>query len=125
MASTFNGRKIYLAMGAADVEYELPEWRLCESPVNCIIHVPTWSIFQIERDRDQRNGRAVTPGAFFARIVHLCDPEYRPSDEELEFLGRAAVVVYLQAVGIWTPDMADGADRPERKLINSRHPKPN
>jgi len=119
------GRKIYLDPKADGIEYEPSEWRLCEAPAHCVTHLPTWTIFQIRLNEEARAKGKATLDDFFAVVVHVCRGQYRPTDDVLEFLGRGAIAVYLQAIGAWKPEVTRTPDTARHKTIKSSYPRPN
>lgn len=127
-----NSRKIYPDPDADGIDYEPSEWRMCQSPPHCICHIPTWSIFQIglntvDRKHCRRRLRESVADVkeFYARIIHVCDPQYRPDEETLVSLGRAAIAAYLIGIGAWKPVLLEIPDTPQQKRIKSSYPKPN
>jgi hypothetical protein len=97
-----NGDLIRLDRNATSVLYEPEDWELVEG--HCMIrHKPTSCIFEIDCDDDAKKSRVATVFQFFARLVHVCNHRALPSAKEQVPLGRAAIAVFLQAIGAWKP----------------------
>jgi hypothetical protein len=98
-------RNMYGNLDTTGVDYDPSEWQLCGSPLYSIVHMPTFSIFQIECDERARANGSLSMRDFSARVVHIAEGECRPSDEKVKFLARSAVAAYLEKAGPFLPSV--------------------
>jgi hypothetical protein len=97
-----NGEVIRLDRDATGVLYEPEDWELVEG--HCMMrHKPTGCIFDIDCDDDAKESGVGTVFQFCARLAHVCNHRALPSAKEQVPLGRAAIAVFLQAIGAWKP----------------------
>ena len=79
--------------------------------------------FEIRQNDDVRPEDRVTLFQFSARLVHVCDGYEVPSSADQVPLGRAAIAIFLQEVGVWKPKVDYMPYRPcrHRKPREPRH----
>jgi hypothetical protein len=111
-----DGPKIYPDPAKPGISFEPREWRRSEG--HFISHLPTGCMFEIGCDEDAMMANRATLFSFYGRLVHVCDGRRIPQGEELEFLSRGAVGVYLMEIGAWKPDIVEVAEpSPYRGLV--------
>ena len=68
-------------------------------------HELTQTIFRVEPDKGALKRGAIGLFDVAAKLVHVCDGCEVPSQTEQVELGRAAIAVSLQEIGVWKPDV--------------------
>lgn len=76
-------------------------------------HEPTRTVFLIELDEKPTEGDPLTPMDFSARLVAIKEGCALPPPEIVEMLGRAALALYLVAIGLIEPNASSEAILPD------------
>jgi hypothetical protein len=103
---------------------QLTEWEMGGGAL--IRHLPTSTIFRIGVDEEARRKGKASLDDFYAQLVHACDAKWAPDQgmdqDSLNFLGRGAIAVYLQEIGVWKPVVVEIPDRPEHDRMRRNWP---
>jgi hypothetical protein len=110
--------RIYLDLNEDGVPFESKDWQVMEGPV--LRHLPTSTMWRIGiTDGVARNDVGLED--FYAELVHFCEAKYKPdaglSPESMVFIGRGAIIVLLQDMGIYNPKIVRKPDRPEQSAM--------
>jgi len=101
-----DGEIVRLDPEAGRVLYDPKDWELVEGQT-MIRHKPTSCIFIIECDDEAMQNGEATLFQFSASLIHVCDHRRIPSITKQVTLGRAALAVFLQAIGVWKPEVRE------------------
>ena len=104
-----SGELIRLDPQEEGVSYEPEDWDLVEG--RRMRHMLSGCIFDIGCDDEAIQNGEATLFQFSARLVHVCAHRKIPSAETELKLGRAAIAVFLQAIGAWKPMVRNVPDR--------------
>jgi hypothetical protein len=105
-----NGALISIDPKAKGVLFEPKDWDLVEG-FNMMRHKPTSCLFQIECDDAAMRASRTTIFDFSARLIHVCGDGRIPRQAEQARLGRAAIALFLQEIGVWKPEVINIPDR--------------
>jgi hypothetical protein len=109
--------QIYPDPASDGIDFEPTEWELAE--MRWPHHIPTHSMWRIGCNDSVKQKGEGSIFDFYAELGHVCEGWYGPDEgfdqETLTFLGRGAVAFYLQARGVWKPNMVEFPDRPEHR----------
>lgn len=78
------------------------EWAI-DPKEHCMHHEPSGICFRIGMDQKATESDPLSPSDFWARPVGLRDAGVLPGPEAVETLARAAIVLYLSALGFIGP----------------------
>src|SRR5580704_14348157 len=91
--------KIHLDRQAGGVEFEPGDWS--RTGDRLMRHEPTQTIFRVEPDKAAVKRGTIGLFDVSAKLVHVYDGCEVPSQPHQVELGRAAIGVYLQEIGVW------------------------
>ncbi|HVP46111.1 MAG TPA: hypothetical protein VMT32_05990 [Bryobacteraceae bacterium] len=74
------------------------DWAI-NRPDRLMDHRPSGVLFFIDLDETAKTSGQATLFDFKARPVHICQGRALPGIEEMTELGRAAILLYLEAIG--------------------------
>jgi hypothetical protein len=105
-------KKIHLDRKAGGVEYEPGDWT--RTGPRQMHHEPTQTIFEVAPDKAAMKRGSIGLFDVSAKLVHVCDGCKIPSQTEQVELGRTAIAVYLQGIGMWKPDVTKHVHQPPK-----------
>ena len=120
-----NAIRVHLDREAQSVLYEPRDWSRCAT--DCMRHVPTHTIFKVDPDAAAIERNAIGIFDVGAQLVHVCEGHKVPTARQQERLGRAAIAIFLQQIGMWEPEVVDidvndrRRKRPHKRLRPAPH----
>ena len=95
-------KKIHLDRKAGGVEYEPGDWT--RTGTRQMHHELTHTIFEVVPDKAAMKRGTIGLFDVSAKLVHVCDGWETPSQTQQVELGRAAIAIFLQEIGVWRPE---------------------
>lgn len=92
------GEEIRLDPEKDRVAVEEDDWAI-NRPECLMDHLPSGVAFVIDVDETAKKAGEASLFDFCARPVHICNGRQLPGREEMTELGRAAILLYLEAIG--------------------------
>jgi hypothetical protein len=113
------GEEIRLDPEQTQIAVTEEDWAI-NRPDQLMDHQPSGVAFFIDVEEPAKKAGRATLFDFSARPVHICNGRPLPTSEEMTTLGRAAILLYLEALGYLPLKRADGdkTDAPADLSVN-------